>query len=97
MDNKIFGDFLIVLGICMILFAFYEGYAVFNSNFNSNATVPAINANSLDSIVVAAVESVVPAKDFAYGLIKVLVLFLFGSLGYKISIIGIKINSAPKG
>ncbi len=98
MNRKIFGDFLLVLGICMILFAFYEGYAVFNANFSSNGTVSTASSNATDSIIITAVESLLPTKEFAYGIIKVLVLFLFGSLGYKISSLGIEVNSrAEKG
>ncbi|MEM0106820.1 MAG: hypothetical protein QXS03_01160 [Candidatus Micrarchaeaceae archaeon] len=94
MNDKIIGYTLLGIGIAIILFTFFEAYE-FVSNLkiacSSSSSQPVGNDISLGNAVAIAIESSMPSQQMFYAIIYIAVFFLFGSLGYKIAIIGEKI------
>ncbi|MGC8479879.1 MAG: hypothetical protein ACP5M9_04435 [Candidatus Micrarchaeia archaeon] len=89
------GDVLIVLGVILIVITFIMGYSLYNSakqiqltqqnNISGNNITESFNqfVNNLNYTLTG------PISDA----IQIIILFLFGSIGYKIADLGIRINS----
>ncbi|MCL5008601.1 MAG: YdgA family protein [Candidatus Marsarchaeota archaeon] len=92
------GDVLIIVGVAIILLALYLGYTVYTDVQAANALQPqqqqSANINASISALTSNASSSI--RTSSYYIIEVLILFLFASIGYKISLIGTKINIEDK-
>lgn len=108
-SNSAVGYTLLAVGVVILLFTFYQAYAIFQGISNGSfslltqtqaTTTPQSNTNlSIQSALNTAISSAFSSMHFgAYAstLILLIVLMLFASIGYKFAKIGIGMLSASK-
>ncbi|MGC8571718.1 MAG: hypothetical protein ACP5RI_00830 [Candidatus Micrarchaeia archaeon] len=95
MDYK--GNILLIVGIIIILATLYEGYELYESiqlnNMIFQTTSPSVSSSStvnatLTNLDLNINEVLRTSSDY---LIEIVILFLFASIGYKISYLGVTI------
>jgi tellurite resistance protein TehA-like permease len=94
---SIFGDALIIVGIGMLLFSFFVGYLIYTDitqnpgnyvwSTNPNPSSP-INASVSD--LINNLSLTVDSESLIA--VRVVILFLFASVGYKIAELGMRAN-----
>jgi len=93
------GDAFIIVGAALLLVTLFLGYSLYiDVSTNQNSYFPAKTAIS-NSSVNSAVSTLVDNMSFTLSaetliLIKIILLFLFGSIGYKFASLGIDANKA---
>jgi hypothetical protein len=100
MSYNIIGIVLLVLGIAILLATLYLGYGLYTAVLQagaapqkpasaavSNSMIP--SASAIVSAVVSAIASQMPLAIYTSYAIAAIILALFASIGYKISMIGI--------
>ncbi len=90
------GDILIVLGVLLIVIAFFMGYGLYNSASKSSLlqTSNKISGNNItNSFNTLATNISNVLSGPIYEIIQIIILFLFASIGYKIADLGIRLNS----
>lgn len=94
MASPYLGYALLAVGMLMLIFTFLLGYGIYQ-NANAGGMTPSngnISGNNITAVVGSALQSVTtPLNSTIYVVISIAVLFLFANIGYKVSIIGIKI------
>ena len=94
MVSPYLGYALLAVGLMMLVFTFLLGYGIYQTATAGGMTASAANisGNNITSVVGSALQTVTtPLNSTIYVVISIAVLFLFASIGYKISMIGIKI------
>ncbi|MDE1761808.1 MAG: hypothetical protein KGH59_00295 [Candidatus Micrarchaeota archaeon] len=98
------GYALIAIGIALLLFAFLLGYGLYISFGNSASSYlpqqTSTTPNSLASLNASVSGAIGAFTQNTYSLVRsdiymgleIAVLFLFASIGYKISLLGVKMN-----
>ncbi len=90
------GDVLIVLGVLLIVVAFFMGYGLYNSasNYSLLQSSNKISGNNItNSFNSLANDISTVLTGPTYEVIQIIILFLFASIGYKIADLGIRLNS----
>ncbi|MCL5423982.1 MAG: hypothetical protein M1385_02765 [Candidatus Marsarchaeota archaeon] len=98
MENKIlYGYILLLIGIAILVFVFYIAYNMFTFLY-ALAQTPAspvslgnVSATNLPSAIATNVVNSLPPKNLIYYIISIMLLFLFASIGFKFSELGIKL------
>ena len=95
---SLFGNALIVAGIAVLLVVLYLGYSFYNSVSSMQFTT-SVATTSDSSSVASAVNTLVNGllsntNSYFIVIIKIILLFLFASIGYKFAILGINENKA---
>jgi len=96
----LFGNALIVAGIVVLLVVLYLGYSFYNSvssmQFTTSvATTSGSGSSSVSSAVNALVNGLLSnTNSYFIVIIKIILLFLFASIGYKFAALGINENKA---
>jgi hypothetical protein len=100
--NSKVGNAVFALGIVILLFTFYEAYSLYTQMRSASTQPPApislnnASANSVGAALADILPSTLPSKSLFYDLLAVFVLFVFGSIGYKIAKLGLEMKGLEK-
>ncbi len=101
---KFLAYFSLILGLLMLFFTFYEAYSLFNTlinyasvsnsvnlSHNSNASNNSIAGISENFAIISEKISSIPINQSIFYSLAILLLFVFGSVSYKIALVGFNI------
>ncbi|MGC8537628.1 MAG: hypothetical protein ACP5MZ_01420 [Candidatus Micrarchaeia archaeon] len=100
--NSNIGNAVFALGIVILLFTFYEAYSLYTQMLSASTQPPApislnnTSANSVGAALADILPSTLPSKSLFYDLLAVFVLFVFGSIGYKVAKLGLEMKGLDK-
>jgi hypothetical protein len=100
--NSKVGNVIFALGIVILLFTFYEAYSLYTQMLSASSQPPAqislnnTSANSVSAALAYILPSSLPSKSLFYDLLAIFVLFVFGSIGYKIAKLGLEMKGLEK-
>lgn len=98
MGNKqTYGYVLLLIGIAILGFVFYIAYNMFTFVYalaqapSSPVSIGNVSATNLPSAIATSALNSLPSRNLIYYIISIMLLFLFASIGFKFSELGIKL------
>ncbi len=100
--NNNIGSIIFAVGIVILLFTFYEAYALYVQMINISSQPPApislnsSEANSVGAALAYILPSSLPSKSLFYKILAIFVLLVFASIGYKVAKLGLEMKGLDK-
>jgi hypothetical protein len=99
MASEYLGYVLIAIGITLFVFTFVLGYNVYLGQASSSqaGSAPSVSGGSINETLKSGMQGIVSSLNSAiYETLSVMVLFLFASIAYKLTDLGIKMTGSGK-
>lgn len=100
--NSKIGNVVFAAGVVILLFTFYEAYSLYAHMLALSSQPPApislnnTSANSVGAALAGALSSALPSESLFYAMLAIFVLFVFGSIGYKVAKLGLEMKGLDK-